>query len=153
MFCPGIQIVSATARIVTPWLSPSSIADMSIALFEIEFASDLYVNGVALSDFSLNSIYWDAQGNLYPGEITWALAGSAALSCTGFNWWLMGESTDINDAPLFILPAVENPLGLIYGWQYNPTETWPSNKLVIALPLTVLLFVCFLPCLWYSGYL
>lgn len=140
----GISIVSSTVHIVEPWFSSSGIQDMSIAIFEVEFSQDLYINHIALSEYSLDSIYWDANGNLYPGEIVWALSGAAAILCPGFSWWLMGESTDVNDAPLFVLPAIDNPLGLVYGWQFDDSISWPSNKLVVALPLTVSLCFGFL---------
>lgn len=111
---------------------------MAVAIWEIEFADDLYIDGYSLDELLLDDIYWSEDDVLYPGEIGYALSLGAALSCPEFDDVLIaGVDMDPLSAQFFILPAVDNPLGLIYGWQFDDSLTFPANKLVFALPLTV----------------
>eukprot|EP01105_Mastigella_eilhardi_P018985 TRINITY_DN4443_c0_g1_i1.p1 TRINITY_DN4443_c0_g1~~TRINITY_DN4443_c0_g1_i1.p1 ORF type:complete len:1256 (+),score=356.31 TRINITY_DN4443_c0_g1_i1:158-3925(+) len=129
-----IGVNASTVWVADPWYSPYSVQGLATALFEMEFAEDLYFGGKKLDTLTMKDWYYNQTENeWYRGEVDFYLTDSAELTCGG---WVFTSASGFLD----ILPAVPNPLGVIYGNQFGGTKTlsWSARKIVLALQLSSL---------------
>lgn len=126
----SVTAVSAKVWTWSPFYAPLDVRAAEVAVFEIDFSSELYLDTSKLSSFTMNHMELSDTLTLQYGDVGAYLANSLRLTCKDITFAATGS-----DSFITVLPGVVNPLSIVYGWQFDSTTTFDPSKIVIVLPL------------------